>query len=176
MKSLDLVVNNFFIDYRSSFLTDMMSYFSSLFDFSDYLVFTIACAFLIIILKKGFKASLFFILTILSSTILVYFLKKYFDIDRPDGSIASAFGQSFPSYHATISTIFFLIIAYLFKNYFKGFKRGVFVGLCWVFIILVCFSRIYLGVHWFSDVLAGIVLGIFVYFISLYSYKNITKL
>ena len=86
-------------------------------------------------------------------------LKIYFDIPRPDGGVLDTFGNSFPSGHATVSTIFFIMIMYSFDRYLSSVKRNIFNLFCLLGIVAVSFSRIYLGVHWFSDVLFGIFLG-----------------
>lgn len=175
MRNLDISINNFFTENRNDFLIDIMNYFSTFFNFSDYLFFVIAFTALFIFLKKGSEKTLFFILSISSATLVVLFMKIAFDVDRPENSVVSAIGQSFPSYHATIGTLFFLLLINIFKDSFKGIHSKLFVFLCLLLALTVSFSRIYLGVHWFSDVLFGVILGIFVYFVSLFCYKKLVK-
>jgi undecaprenyl-diphosphatase len=104
---------------------------------------------------------------ILATTILLAFissegLKDFYSRPRPDlvphGSYV--YSSSFPSGHSTLSAATFLTLAMLIASLEpkRGTKRMVF-GLAAVLVLGVGFSRIYLGVHWPSDVLAGWCLG-----------------
>lgn len=67
---------------------------------------------------------------------------------------------SFPSGHATTVIAMFGLLAYfLWRHYHTHPNRGLVLWLAAVLIIIVGFSRIYLGVHYLSDVLAGFLLG-----------------
>ena len=93
---------------------------------------------------------------------VAYFLKElmkdFVCRPRPDGSNASGF--SFPSGHCTLAMCFFGIIIYLIHCYVRSdFWRNfliIFFGL-WIFMISI--SRMWLGAHFLSDVLAGLFLG-----------------
>lgn len=66
---------------------------------------------------------------------------------------------SFPSGHAmAITCLYALFIYYLFHS--KLPYRKLMISICVIVIILVCLSRVYLGVHYFSDVFAGAMLSI----------------
>ena len=107
------------------------------------------------------KSSLVFVIGVGCSSLLSYLLKDIFARTRPIASLTSAIGYSFPSGHATTSAAFFLLMIYFFKNRFKSkFFRALFIILNVFFFALVGFSRIYLNMHWTSDVIGGFSLGL----------------
>ena len=71
---------------------------------------------------------------------------------------ASAF--SFPSGHATMAAVIFGILAVLVSHSMGRWGRAVVYAVCGVLVVAIAYSRVYLGAHWFSDVLAGLVFGV----------------
>lgn len=69
-------------------------------------------------------------------------------------------GYSFPSGHATGTFAVYGMIAYLLYSHTKGRLRAAAVGLCVAVILLVSFTRVYLGVHFPTDVFAGWLLAL----------------
>jgi undecaprenyl-diphosphatase len=69
--------------------------------------------------------------------------------------------HSFPSLHALSAMVLYLFVAYIFYYYSRRFWQSyiVFVGSV-ITAILIGLSRVYLGVHYFSDVIAGFTFGI----------------
>jgi undecaprenyl-diphosphatase len=69
---------------------------------------------------------------------------------------------SFPSGHATMSTLFYggvaAVVLHLSR---RPVVRGVTLALATTVILLVAYTRVYLGAHWTTDVVAGILLGLF---------------
>lgn len=91
-----------------------------------------------------------------------YGLKMLFRRDRPSFEhLVTVQGYSFPSGHAMVSFVFYGMLGYLAWYYLR--KRGIWrwvVPLCLVFFALaIGCSRIYLGVHYASDVIAGFTIG-----------------
>lgn len=88
-------------------------------------------------------------------------LKFAFHRARPNiARLVEAGGYSFPSGHAMISATFYGFIAYLFWINMKRFKlRYVIVVSTLILIVLIGISRIYLGVHYPSDVVAAYAAG-----------------
>ena len=95
------------------------------------------------------------------SALLNTLFKQIFARPRPDIlPVVSATGYSFPSGHAMIALCFYGMVAYLISRHLPGFVgRIVLFVLTGVFVMLIGISRIYLGVHYPSDVLAGYAAG-----------------
>lgn len=90
-------------------------------------------------------------------------LKLYFARDRPEVSamLRHASGYSFPSGHAMGSTIAFAALGYLaFRALHDWRWRSAAIALAITMVVSVALSRVYLGVHWISDVGAGVVAGV----------------
>ncbi len=103
----------------------------------------------------------FFVFAIASSlgSLLPQIIKPLTKIQRPE-NILGGQDYSFPSGHATISMIFLLSSIFLLSPFLKSeFSRKLFLLLTSIIFPLVALSRIYLSVHWTTDVIAGIILG-----------------
>lgn len=120
-----------------------------------------------VLFKKYFKF-------ILSNAVLITLINQTLKliIQRPrpsDFQIIEVGGYSFPSGHAMISTAFYGFIFYLIykSNLSNQYKVG-FGILIFLVIILICISRVYLGVHYLTDVIAGASLATL--YLTVYTY------
>ena len=95
-------------------------------------------------------------------TILNQVLKLIIQRPRPDEyRIIDASGYSFPSGHSMISMAFYGFIIYLICKYVNNkILKYFLIGLLGSLIILIGVSRVYLGVHYVSDVIAGFIISI----------------
>ena len=94
---------------------------------------------------------------------LTFFGKLVFQRERPDILLRAITENSFsfPSGHATTVVLFYGLLTYIFIRGSKSLKvRTAALSFLVVFIILVDFSRLYLGVHYLSDVIAGNLVGL----------------
>jgi membrane-associated phospholipid phosphatase len=112
-----------------------------------------------------------------SSLILMFSLKRLFNRTRPlEPLLKQVDGLSFPSGHAFMSFTFFGLLIYMVYNRTKNHTLK--VGLISFFLcmsIIVGISRIYLRVHYATDVLAGFAMGLIWLTLSLYSLHMIEK-
>ena len=137
------------------------SFFKIITYFGDWMIIIPVCIICVIFLKeKRYKylvASNLVIIFILNQA-----LKMLFNRQRPVGNrLIEASGYSFPSGHSMISMAFYGLLIYLaYKNIKnKKLKYAICIGLT-LLIVLIGISRIYLGVHYASDVAGGFLLSI----------------
>ncbi len=106
-----------------------------------------------------------FIATMTGGPILNMLLKTHYQRPRPTAFpfLTHADGFSFPSGHSMGSMLFFGSLAYVVYFTFERDRvwRITAVALCLALVVLVGGSRIYLGVHYLSDVVAGFTAGLF---------------
>lgn len=122
---------------------------------------------------KNKKDSYVLALAAFSSIILTETIKHVVQRARPENLLQQGF--SFPSAHAMISAVFLLASIYLLSPLLKNkFSKYTFLLITSVVFPLVAFSRIYLSVHYTSDVIAGILLGSICFLFSwlAYCYKK----
>ena len=83
-------------------------------------------------------------------------------------------GYSFPSGHSMVSMAFYGIIIYLvYKNVSNKYLKWILIILLSLLILSIGFSRIYVGVHYFTDVAGGFLLGLayLIIYINIYNKK-----
>lgn len=114
--------------------------------------------------KKFIEAKLT-LLSIGGSYILNATLKIIFSRTRPlTYMLIEKGGYSFPSGHSMVSMSFYTTLTYILLKNLKDKKIRIFMWIGnFVVIGLIGFSRLYLGVHWPTDVIVGFILG-FIFF------------
>lgn len=124
-------------------------------------VFVVVVAIGIVLLRRARPNEAALIAFAFAGAVLVNgALKLIFKRPRPELSFTHLDTYSFPSGHAAVSTATFTVIAYLLaRRYRTTWARALIVLGTVVAIGLVGFSRLYLGAHYLSDVLAGISFG-----------------
>jgi undecaprenyl-diphosphatase len=113
----------------------------------------------------------------LSSLLLMFMLKFFFQRNRPlQPVIDDVSGYSFPSGHALISVVFYGLFIHMIWHEVKSkWLRIALITLLGTLILLIAFSRIYLNVHYASDVIAGIAVGFIWLVLSLNIIQRIEK-
>lgn len=111
----------------------------------------------------------------ISSLLLMFFLKMIFHRDRPlTPLLDAAKGYSFPSGHATMSITFYGLLIYIvWQNISHIWIKWSLTVLLALLINFIGVSRVYLRVHYASDVLAGFCVGLMWLLLSLWILKKL---
>jgi undecaprenyl-diphosphatase len=114
----------------------------------------------ILVIKKRQEFVGPFVFTMISSGTTTFIGKILISRFRPVGAAIVETDFSFPSGHATVAVAFYGFLAYLIIKLVKNkIKRQVVITSAILIVFIVGFSRLYLGVHYISDVLAGYLVG-----------------
>ena len=149
--------------FRTPVVTHFMIILTQL---GDWRVVTIGSLVIItyLLFKKRFDYLLTYVVAILGGNLLFLILKTVIHRVRPisEASLIKAGGWSFPSGHAVVSVIFYGIATYFIVRNINSWKPCAFMIVAATFIVfLIGFSRIYLQVHYLSDIIAGYAGGLF---------------
>lgn len=156
---IDKYIESFIISIRNERLTKTMTAITNI--SSAYTL--IAITLLLFILMKDKKKSLLIFLNLIYVFLTNQVVKLLFRRSRPESDLhlVEASGFSFPSGHSMVSMAFYGLLAYLIYIKIKNkFLKVLVIILTIIFIFMIGFSRIYLGVHYFSDVIGGFLLAI----------------
>ena len=125
-------------------------------------IFLIVVTIVLFILIKNKKIRLSIFLNLVIITILNQLLKRILQRPRPtEYRIIEETGYSFPSGHSMISMAFYGYLIYLIYKYAKNkYIKWISIVLLSILICAIGISRIYLGVHYTSDVLGGFLISI----------------
>ena len=114
---------------------------------------------IILVIRKNWWRLLALFLAVAIGQAVVNILKIVFQKPRPETEMF-VFSYSFPSGHVFSATVIYGFCIYLAFRFIRNATVKWIVSTLLAFLILLIgFSRIYLGVHWLSDALAGIVTG-----------------
>ena len=112
--------------------------------------------------RRQWGAAVGLVLVVGGAFLLDSALKAWFQRPRPSELPSFFPGQSnsFPSGHAMVSAAFYSYLAYLTWRTVRGGRRVLWVGLLATLVLLIGLSRLYLGVHYLTDVVAGYLAGL----------------
>ena len=164
--NLDKNIQTYTENLHSPFLDSIMLSATKLGNTYEALLIYLVFAILLVVKKKKNSFYIFTIATSLGIS-LSSLLKIVFERVRPLGGLIEESTFSFPSNHATISIIFILSALFLLVPVMKNnFPKLAFSIITVILFSLVALSRIYLSVHWTSDVIAGLILGTICFLVS----------
>lgn len=127
------------------------------------IVLTLAAVIGFLLVTRRPGPALYAFLSVAGGTVVSQLLKHFYDRPRPDlvAHLDSIHTASFPSGHAMMSTVAYLTLAALIVRIVESqAARAYVLGVAILVSLMVGVSRVYLGVHWPSDVAAGWALGI----------------
>jgi undecaprenyl-diphosphatase len=148
------------VDHRTDWSTDALELFTWLGD--TYLVIGLAVVVGILeyLRRPSHWIAPFLIVVIGGQVFLTTGVKGVIDRVRPEFSpVAETLGPSFPSGHSAMAAAFFGAVALLLSRGRTANQRSMVVGVSAALAVGVACSRVLLGVHWFSDVVAGVLFG-----------------
>ena len=165
---LDLAISLFVQKYHSDPLDKIMlaiSFFGEL-PYSLLMVLIVAGIFY----GYKFKREAYYIASVLLSGLVILGIKNVIDRPRPTEFYVRLVEinrfQSFPSGHVLSYILFFGFMIVLMSNLktIPLLTRRIITSISAFYMVTIAFSRIYLGAHWFTDTLGGVILG----FVCLY--------
>ena len=114
---------------------------------------------LICLLTFNKKTNIVIITNLLLATALNNILKVTIMRDRPIWKTLDLKTYSYPSGHTMISFVFYGLLIYLINKNYHGKYKKLIISLLSILIFLIGLSRIFLGVHYFTDVLGAYFFG-----------------
>ncbi|EKU92949.1 phosphatidylglycerophosphatase B [Alloiococcus otitis] len=172
LSQIDYNIGNYLHQFRSPDRTKVIIGLTTIGDGWSQTVLTLVISLLLFALKE-FKAGIWYLFTMLvGAQLLNSYIKDLFARTRPDYINHLVFENSyaFPSGHAMGTMILFAGLAFLVYRLYRAHHpvfKGLVVVLCLSLTLSIGLSRIYLGVHYPSDVLAGWSLGAGFLFLSI---------
>ncbi|MSR71249.1 MAG: phosphatase PAP2 family protein [Candidatus Taylorbacteria bacterium] len=162
LAALDVWFNLKMASIHSLALTSYMTFITNMFS-PEVLSFVALIIIAWLAYKKYWHRAYVFVISLGVSAVAVTFIKNLVERTRPDNALYFDASYSFPSGHAVFAVMFFCVLFYVFYRDVKNkYVRELFGVASIMAFLLAGFSRVYLNVHWFSDVVAGFALGLFI--------------
>jgi len=166
--------------FRNEYLTQFLKFISLPSDGTWIpIVLTVLAALIVFVYKKDKLFAMFLLIAPLVGNIIKYFLKTSYAVSRPGVFGCQVLANytdkyAFPSGHVIFVTIFFGLLAYYAVKNFHELWAKILLPTSLIFVFTIGYSRIYLGAHWYLDVIAGYFIGWGIFVISTILYKYFT--
>lgn len=170
--NIDILVNYMM---QGLYSPSLFAFFSLITNIASMTLFVILAALLLgfLFYRKRFKDICFVIYSFGGAAIIEFLLKIVVHRSRPENALIQELDYSFPSGHALKSILFLFVLVYLFKDDIKNkLEHWLLIGVGTILVVLIAFSRIYLRVHWLSDVVGGLLFGAFWFGLMAYLDRN----
>ena len=156
-------------------ISDTMTPFAKLLTNFANMYWLIGVSILLIVIVKNKKMGIYIFINLALSALTNFTLKQIIQRPRPiEHRIIDENGYSLPSGHSMVSMAFYGFLIYLiYKNIKNKYLKILLISLLTLLIISIGISRIYLGVHYTSDVIAGFLVAISYLIIFVHIINNI---
>lgn len=156
----DTRINNLLYVFRNASLVKVFIWTTLLGQTPTVVVFSFIVMFFLWLTRKKWQI-LGFLIALIGSEAFTYISKLIFQRPRPVGAVFLESTNSFPSGHSTIAVALYGFIAYLWLKKTKTKLGRIFIVILTLIIVnSIGFSRLYLGVHYVSDVWTGYLVGL----------------
>lgn len=169
----DTVIREWVYSLRSSLLNGV---FITITYMGNWQTITVLALILLIVPKTRRKIGIPFAVISLASTGIYKLVKEIFQRPRPElaARLIEQGGYSFPSGHSMNCIVCYGILIYLIRRYCTDKKTAdILTGFLSLLIFLIGFSRVYVGVHFPTDILGGWSLGLAFLFICIIIFERI---
>jgi len=174
--AVDANVNSWSASIQSAPLTQVAKIISYGFDTTSLLAASVLIA-AYLLYKHHKKDVLLLAVGMIGNSALITIVKLLTHSPRPLNNIIAETGFSFPSGHVMSSVVLFGLLAYFVWEHRKSKKIKIFSILIFAIVALVVgFDRIYLNVHWLSDVLGAYSLGVFWLTFSILLFQHLGRI
>ncbi|ECK4200378.1 phosphatase PAP2 family protein [Listeria monocytogenes] len=140
--------------------TTVISYLTDIGGVATICILTAVIVVIFVVIRKVDMAIWFGGIVLIGGALIPSIIKNIVQRPRPTYKLIEQGGFSFPSGHSTGSTVFYGMLAFLLILYVSRRCLQVLIGmLAFGLVIFIMYSRVYLGVHFPSDVVAGFLIG-----------------
>ena len=159
--SVDNTVNLWIPSIQSGIITVLAKAVAIIFDTTSLVILSLLISGVLFL--KNYKAQSLLLLGAMGGdAVLVSVLKSVDHVARPTNGIMADSGFSYPSGHSAGVVVFMGVLAYFAWQHWRGIRSRALIGVgLSVIVAVVGFDRVYLGVHWLSDVFGGWFFGAF---------------
>lgn len=158
MVRADLAILNLFDSLRTPAGDKIMVFVTSLGDGIVVTAVTVVVA-AYLFTRKAWRRGTGFVIAMAGTALFVPLFKLLLHRSRPLELYSGADAYSFPSGHATLNAVLYGICAVMIAHDFNRWAKASIFTVTAAYVITIGFSRVYLGAHWMSDVLAGLLFG-----------------
>jgi membrane-associated phospholipid phosphatase len=170
---LNMWVNAWLTGTQAEGLTDVANLVSSFFDTTVLLAITLPIAGLMLY-KSHIDKALLLLGAMGGDALLLNVSKTVIASPRPLNGLILEQSNSFPSGHVTSTIVFFGMLTYFAWQNRKTITKFCLAAITPILAVMVAFDRLYLNVHWLSDVLAAPFLALFVLVVTILVVQYLT--